>query len=469
MDTFIYNSSIKSNTLNDYTSKPKKKLYHPIKKICRDNIDYIRELVSSGKARPCVLDNVEKMILCNTIYLGYDAFECPICHEENLMFRHCHSRFCSSCGVKYAKQLAASVLSFSVNVKHRHMVFTIPEELRIFFLRDRSLLNLLFIAARNTISAIVNNKIFRKLKKQARKLHRDVYNTKYLYKNFKNAIDFGMIATLHTFGRDLSFNPHIHALVPELIYDSSKDEVRLFNYFDFKKLRTTFQYELLRLMHDQIGSSFTSTKRAIYESKNNGFYVYARTEPTKDEEDDDDRNDYEDDINGCISYCMRYVGRPAMAESRITEYNEATKSVSWFYNSHYDEKRHNVTHDVRSFINKLIIHIPDDHFKMTRYYGFYANASQKKLDRIHQLWDQKVKDKHTQKQRQQLKQKYLYKCRYRTMSIDSFNRDPLKCRCGNYMVYTTTYNPLEGGHNDRAYREACINEMQAMRIRRKST
>lgn len=222
-------------------------------------------------------------------------------------------------------------------------------------------------------------------------------------------------------------------------------------------------------MHQTIGSSFTFTKRAIYESKNNGFYVYAKSEPTKDEEDDEDRKDFEDDINGCISYCMRYAGRPAMAESRITDYDEASKSVSWFYHSHYDEKRHDVTHDVRSFIHKLIIHIPDDHFKMTRYYGFYANASQKKLDKIHQLWDQKIKDKHTQKQRQQLKQKFLYKCRYRTMSIDSFNRDPLKCRCGNFMVYTITYNPLEGGHNDRAYREACINEMQAMRIRRTST
>ena len=311
----------------------------------------------------------------------------------------------------------------------------------------------------------MNNKIYKRLKKQAKKLHRDVYNTTYLYKNFKNAIDFGMIATLHTFGRDLTFNPHIHSLVPELIYDSSKNEVRPFTYFDFKKLRATFQYELLRLMHETIGSSFTSTKRAIYESKSNGFYVYAKSEPNTEE----DRRDYKDDINGCISYCMRYAGRPAMAESRITDYDEKTKSVSWFYHSHYDEQRHDVTHNVYSFINKLIIHIPDDHFKMTRYYDYYANASKKKLDIIHQLWDQKVKDKHTQKQRQLLRQKLLYKCRYRTMSIDSFNRDPLKCRCGNFMIYTITYNPLEGGHYDRAYREACINEMQAMRIRRTST
>ncbi len=32
-----------------------------------------------------------------------------------------------------------------------------------------------------------------------------------------------------------------------------------------------------------------------------------------------------------------------------------------------------------------IIHIPDHHFLTTRYYGFYANASKKTLDKIHAL------------------------------------------------------------------------------------
>ena len=32
---------------------------HPIKNIFFDNIEYIRKLDASGKARPCILDNVE--------------------------------------------------------------------------------------------------------------------------------------------------------------------------------------------------------------------------------------------------------------------------------------------------------------------------------------------------------------------------------------------------------------------------
>ena len=38
-----------------------------------------------------------------------------------------------------------------IHVKHKHCVFTIAEELRPFFLKDRSLLNCLFSAVRSVI------------------------------------------------------------------------------------------------------------------------------------------------------------------------------------------------------------------------------------------------------------------------------------------------------------------------------
>ena len=80
---------------------------HPIKNIFFDNIDYIRKLDASGKARPCILDNVERSLLCHTCYLGFDQFECTDFDNRNIIPHSCHSRFCNACGVKYAKQLAA--------------------------------------------------------------------------------------------------------------------------------------------------------------------------------------------------------------------------------------------------------------------------------------------------------------------------------------------------------------------------
>lgn len=60
----------------------------------------------------------------------------------------------------------------------------------------------------------------------------------------------------------------------------------------------------------------------------------------------------------------------------------------------------------------------------------------------------------------------LNKFRYRTHLIDSFNRDPIQCKCGAIMQYTYTYNPLEDKRNDRTYRKRCIDEMMRMYKRR---
>ena len=186
--------------------------------------------------------------------------------------------------------------------------------------------------------------------------------------------EFGMIATIHTFGRDLKWNPHIHCLISELIYSFKKDKIKTFYHFNFTKLRKTFQFELIRLIQEAGGLKKTEEKNRLYKDHPKGFYVYAKS-----------KSDNNSNIQGCINYFIRYVGRPAMAENRITEYNKESKTVSWFYNDHKDEKRHDVTDNVIDFINRLIIHIPDYHFLTTRYYGFYANASKKTLDKVHAL------------------------------------------------------------------------------------
>ena len=50
--------------------------------------------------------------------------------------------------------------------------------------------------------------------------------------------------------------------------------------------------------------------------------------------------------------------------------------------------------------------------------------------------------------------------------IDSFNRDPIQCKCKATMQYTYTYNPFKDKRNDRTYRKECIDEMIQMYKRR---
>jgi len=53
-----------------------------------------------------------------------------------------------------------------VDVAHRHVVFTIPEEYREVFRKDRDALDILFIASRNTMMKTFNHSLFKKIRKK---------------------------------------------------------------------------------------------------------------------------------------------------------------------------------------------------------------------------------------------------------------------------------------------------------------
>ncbi|RHO19241.1 hypothetical protein DW220_11120 [Eubacterium sp. AM18-26] len=62
-----------------------------------------------------------------------------------------NSRFCNSYGTKYAKIRAKNISRSTLNVNHRHIVFTIDQRLRTYFLKDSNLLNFLFAATKDTL------------------------------------------------------------------------------------------------------------------------------------------------------------------------------------------------------------------------------------------------------------------------------------------------------------------------------
>ena len=99
------------------------------------------------------------------VHLGYDLFVCPHCGNESIDPHKCHSKLCTSCGTKETKLRAAHISSITLDAKHRHIVFTIPKHLRGYFTKDRFLLNLLFIAAINTLACVFNDAKYRKTKK----------------------------------------------------------------------------------------------------------------------------------------------------------------------------------------------------------------------------------------------------------------------------------------------------------------
>ena len=83
------------------------------------------------------------------------VFGCSECgHIKRVPFT-CRSRFCPSCGALYHSQRTSSMSEKLLKLPHRHCIFTIPEDLRNYFLQNRSLLNLLFESAYEAYSAVL--------------------------------------------------------------------------------------------------------------------------------------------------------------------------------------------------------------------------------------------------------------------------------------------------------------------------
>ena len=349
-----------------------------IKDIFADHWD---AFVAAGyPIRSAVFKNVDKIIKCGDPSMGHALYYCDHCNKFKYVSFTCKSRFCNSCGAKYTQDRAESISSKLIRCTHRHIVFTIPEELRIFFRRDRSLLHLLFEACAKTIF-----NWFYKLNKS---------------ENFKP----GFISTLHTFGRDLKWNPHIHMLLSEGA-SGYRTVWRKIKHIPFEMLRKRWQATILSLLHKKLGPSFYSLKTTLFKKYCDGFYVYAKPNLNSKSLE-------------AVKYIIRYTGRPAMAQSRILDYDG--QFVTFYYDRHEDKKR--VTEKVHAFefIKRLIIHIPDEQFKMIRYYGLYAK------EYIHSSLLYRL----------DTKEKKLFRKRHshwRARLLLAFGIDPLCCSCGYKM------------------------------------
>lgn len=187
---------------------------------------------------------------------------------------------------------------------------------------------------------------------------------------------------------------------------------RSYKHFNYTFLRNAFRTALLNLLEKNLGPSFKKVKAKCYREHKEGFYVYAK--PNKC------------DPKVVTKYIGRYLGRPVIAASRIDNYDG--EKVTFHYNRHEDEKLIVETISVMEFIQRLIQHIPEKHFKQIRYYGIYART--------------KVQNKKLNFAISREKHKIILSFnRWRDCTLHSFGYDPLKCPCcGQTMVFLEMYH-----------------------------
>lgn len=295
--------------------------------------------------RESVVENINKLFLCRTQEAGFHRYQCLHCGEIVTLPHSCKSRICSSCGKLATDQWISSSLSQFPNVSYQHLVFTLPEELRdIILLNRKILLNTLFnLAAATVTSWTISNKSYSP----------------------------GITMVIHTFGRDLKFNPHIHMLLTcgGLSLDCSSWVNNFF--IPHQALKAIWKYNVVSfirtsakknslILPQQIASNLNAFLDNLYSKT---WYVSLGKKLPN--------------AGFTITYIGRYTKRPVIAESRILEYNG--ESVLFSYDDQISSKVLYVRLSVEDFIARLIRHIPDKGFRQIRYAGIFSNRLRSKL------------------------------------------------------------------------------------------
>lgn len=360
--------------LNDNYNDFKNKYWNKVPKDMRKHID----------------EAVSKALKCSDIKYGFAEYKCETCGESTKVPFTCKSKFCNRCGRLYTMKWAEKQRQNMLRVVHRHSVFTLPKELRNYFYSKRELLKEL----QDGVNEVI----------------------KYWYNKKKGSnYEVGVIAVIHTFGGDLKWNPHVHALVTEGAVDKKTKWWKQVEYIPYPYLKKSWQKVLLEIIKKHFNSYKTRQLISyLYKKYPKGFYVNAKRKL--------------DDTRQAIKYIGRYLARAAIAEYRIIKYE--SNRVKFWYEDHNDGLKKVIECDALQFIGKITQHITPKGFRMVRRYGVYSRINNKLAKHIVHLYnfvkqrniDELLKGKNRQNE---------IKKSWKQRIIESFERNPLLCsKCG---------------------------------------
>ena len=297
---------------------------------------HLPELRAAGRVRRAVEENVlERYLECGDLHRGFARIRCGGCGHDLLLAFSCKTRyFCPSCHQKrvlaYGDWVESSVLR---PVPHRQYVFTVPKLVRPFFAFRRSLLGeFCRLIARALTEA---------------------------YGAANPCARPGFILFVQSFGDLVNFNPHVHALVADGVFDASGRFVTLPPVPE-ALLAERLRREVLRLLvrREAILPPLAAQMLAW---RHSGFTVHNQVRVAAG------------DAEGRKSLAGYMLRAPFSLEK--TTYDAARGTVIYRSKLHATLKRNFQVMPGVAWLELLCKHVPDRHEHMVRYYGRYSSRT----------------------------------------------------------------------------------------------
>jgi hypothetical protein len=347
---------------------------------------------------------VEKMLGCGDPENGFATYICSKCGQEKKKIAFsCKSCFCLSCAKVYTDQWARKIESILFpGVAYRHVVLTIPDELRDYFYRNVGLLSDLMQVGIECLEDTLSTVLRRRVKG-------------------------GYIVVVQTNGRSGSYNPHLHIIMTSGgLAEGRQGEywVKL-KYFPYEVLHKKWKYYLFEMLKKKIRTKQIKVLiDKLYRKYPNGLVANIQ------------KGEVPKRIKGLAKYLAKYVVSPPISVRRIMSYDG--QRVKYWYNDHKSGRRKEEEVDVFTFIGRMVQHILPKGMQRIRYYGLHATRiyekNRKKIDAILPADAAQCRETFT-----------IERKRYRQMVIETSGKDPFICSyCGGEMMLWKIWHPSYG-------------------------
>lgn len=344
---------------------------------------------------------IKKMLGCGDPVNGFMAYRCLHCGELKKVPFSCKSSFCLSCAKIYTERWVEYISkALFKGMKYRHVVLTVPEELRKWFYKEVELLSELM------------------------KVGHEFYEDAVSYW-LKRGIEVGCVVVLQTAGRSGNYNPHLHIICTSggMIEDG---RWKGFGYIDYKILHKKWQYHLLGMLKEQVKTEeMRDAVDRCWKKYPLGLVAYI------------EKGEVPEGGRGLAHYLAKYVVSPPISLKRIISYDG--KEVRYWYKDHTTEMRVEEEVDAKVFIGRMVQHILPKGFQRIRYYGLHATC---RVTKIREELMALLGDEGSE----ECRDTYMVTGNgYRNRIRESFGIDPLICGwCGEEMELEGIWHPQYG-------------------------
>ncbi|MDO9634492.1 MAG: IS91 family transposase [Paludibacter sp.] len=279
---------------------------------------------------------------CRTAELGghKDTCDNPACAHEHYSYNSCGNRHCPKCQVARQMLWAEDRMRDALNVKHFHVVFTVPDQLNEICLADsRFFYSSLFACAWDTLRC-------------------------FGYSHY--GVETGAICVLHTWGQNLSLHPHLHCLVPAAGLNMRGRIKEIGNegkyLYPVQQMSTVFQGKLLQRLKQNLKKQSLLTldlQQIIDHCYAKPWVIYS--EPALG------------NAKQIVEYLAKYTHRVAISNTRIKNIDERGVTFSFKDYTHNANQKLMTLTGVE-FLRRFAMNILPRGFVKIRYYGILTST-----------------------------------------------------------------------------------------------